>query len=306
MRIDFLGIEAFVSIAQRGSFQRAATHLNLSQTALSHRIRKLEADLGVKLFQRSTRQISLTPAGAELLPRAEHMLETLAQSYESLRSQGRDRLARLSIGCLPTIATCFLPGALTEFSRLWPDIAVQVHDNSAAEIAALVEQGVAEFGVTVLSAGRWDLEMKALMKERYVLLCPEGHALAGRTDVSWRDFEGMPLVRISPQTANRAILDDALGPRREFMHWRYEVQHVATAVQLVVESAALTVVPQLAFDPAARRGLVAVPIRNPIVKRTLGIVSRRGYPLSAPGQAFLDIIARRLQGAARVQDEAFS
>src|SRR5215217_7605187 len=69
MRIDFLGLHAFVAIAERGSFQHAAAHLNLSQTALSHRVRKLEEDLGVKLLSRTTREVSLTRAGLNLLPK---------------------------------------------------------------------------------------------------------------------------------------------------------------------------------------------------------------------------------------------
>jgi DNA-binding transcriptional LysR family regulator len=214
MRIDFLGVEAFLSIAERGGFQRASAHLNLSQTALSHRIRKLEADLGVKLFTRTTRQVSLTPAGVELLPKARAMLENLTESYEALRAQGRERQERLSIGCLPTIATYYLPSLLKEFSRRLPDINVRVHDNSANEIAALVEKGEAEFGITVLSASRWDLEMRPLIKERYVLLCPADHPLAAHASVSWSDFEGAPLVRISPQppTAPLSMRRSAVVP----------------------------------------------------------------------------------------------
>lgn len=295
MRIDFLGVEAFLSIAERGGFQRAATHLNLSQTALSHRLRKLEADLGVQLFTRSSRQVSLTPAGAELLPRARAMLANLTESYEALKARGRERQERLSIGCLPTIATYHLPALLAEFSRRRPDITVRIHDNSANEIAALVEKGEAEFGLTVLSAGRWDLEMKPLMKERYVLLCPQDHPLAARDSVEWRDFEGLPLVRISPQAANRAIIDEALGSRREFMLWRYEVQHLATAASLVASRVALTVAPSLAVDPAGLSGVKAVQIRNPSVTRTLGLVMRRGYPLSEAGEILREIILQRFR-----------
>ena len=67
-RIDYIGLEAFIAIAQLGTFARAADHLNLSQTALSHRIRKLEADIGMRLLLRTTREVSLTEAGQELLP----------------------------------------------------------------------------------------------------------------------------------------------------------------------------------------------------------------------------------------------
>ena len=295
MRIDFLGLEAFLSIAERGSFHGAAAHLNLSQTALSHRMRKLEDDLGVKLFTRTTRQVTLTPAGLELLPRARQMIDALSTSYEALRRQGRERQARLTIGCLPTIATYYLPPILREFSQAYPDITVHIQDAAAGQIADFVQKGEAEFGITIISANRWDLDMRPLLREPYVLLCQGKHPLAGKAQVSWADLEGVPLVRISPQAANRAIIDDALGSRREFMTWRYEVQHVATAVSIVLAGLALTVVPRLAIDVAGSPGLKAVPIVNPSVSRIVGVVSNRANPLSPAGENLLRLVAQRFR-----------
>jgi len=295
MRIDFLGIEAFLSIAESGSFHRAAAQLNLSQTALSHRVRKLEDDLGLKLFVRTTRKVSLTPAGLELLPRARSMVESLATSCEALRAQGQERQARITIGCLPTVATYYLPGILKEFADEWPEIVVHVRDNSANEIAALVQDGTAEFGITVLAAGSWDLEIRPLLKERYVLLCPLDHPLVKRDAVTWRELTGIPLVRISHQAANRAILDDAVGSRGEALNWRYEVQHIATAVGLVLEGAGLTIVPELEKVVASKLGLVGVPVRSPVVTRTLGAVTKRGVLVSTGGQALLELIVARFK-----------
>src|SRR5665647_304766 len=97
MRVDFLGLEAFLSIAERGSFQRAAAHLNLSQTAISHRMRKLEEELGLKLFARTTREVTLTRAGIDFLPKAQKAIGELEQSFDDLKQQGAKRRERLDI-----------------------------------------------------------------------------------------------------------------------------------------------------------------------------------------------------------------
>jgi DNA-binding transcriptional LysR family regulator len=304
VRIDFLGLEAFLGIAERGSFHGAADRLNLSQAALSHRMRRLEEDLGVKLFTRSTRRVALTPAGLELLPKVRVMMESLTGSYEALRQQGQEKQHRLSIGCLPTIATYYLPPILKVFSAQYPDISVDINDSSAGRIAEMVQNGEAEFGITIVSANRWDLETRPLLREPYVLLCPRDHALAARKQVTWSDFEGMPLIRISPKAANRMIIDDALGPRREFMTWRYEVQHVATAASMVLAGVALTVVPRLAIDVAGSNGLVAVPITNPSVARTVGVVTKHGLPLSEGGEALLKLIIRSLRSEDKQMSES--
>ena len=141
MQIDLLGLEAFMNIANCGSFKRAAGHLNLSQAALSHRLKKLEDNLGVALLARTTRHVIVTPAGLELLPVAQKMLQEVSSALDALRERGKSGHERLAIGCLPTLALLYLPSVLAEFATLNGRTPVQIYDNSAAEIAARVQRG---------------------------------------------------------------------------------------------------------------------------------------------------------------------
>jgi DNA-binding transcriptional LysR family regulator len=295
MRIDFLGLHAFVAIAERGSFQNAAAHLNLSQTALSHRIRKLEEDLGVKLLSRTTREVSLTQAGLNLLPKVKETIESLALSLDQLRHEGRSRQETLSIGCLPTIASGRLPRALQRFQERHPNVAVRIYDNSASEISDLVQSGTVEFGITLVASHRWDFEIEMLIKDPFTLVCSEEHPLASQPSVSWSDLSGEPLIRVSQQTGNRMIIDDALGSRREALNWRFEVQHLQTAIALAAAGVALTVVPRMALDVVGKRGLKLVPLRNPSIARQIGIVSRRGAPLSPMADELRRIILQTFE-----------
>lgn len=292
MRIDFLGLHAFVAIAERGSFQHAAAHLNLSQTALSHRIRKLEDDLGVKLLSRTTREVSLTQAGLTLLPKVKETIENLAVSLDELRREGRSRQETLAIGCLPTVASGRLPHALRLFQAQHPDVFVRIHDNSASEIAELVQSGAVEFGITLVAAHRWDFDIEMLIKDSFVLVCPEDHPLTAHASLSWAELAGEPLIRISARAGNRIIIDDALGSRRESQSWRFEVQHIQTAIALVRTGVALTVVPRLSVDTVDERGLRLIPLKNPSVTRQLGIVSKRGAPLSPLADELRKIVVR--------------
>jgi DNA-binding transcriptional LysR family regulator len=289
MRIDFPGLQAFLSIAERGSFSRAAAHLNLSQTALSHRIRKLEDDLGFQLLARTTRQVSLTPAGLELLPTARRMIGELSDAIDVLRTRGRKQQSHIAIGCLPTIAAYHLPLVLRKFNAIYPGTSIKIHDNSAGEIATLVQSGQAEFGVTIAANGVLDLAVIPLVKERFVLLCRRDNTLAQRRSIAWSQLGDAPLIRISPQAGNRALIDDALAHRREALNWRYEVQHLQTAVGMVGADIGIAIVPNMAVSPQAVAGLVAIPLRNPSVSRTVGIVLRRGQPITPPAQALVDL-----------------
>ena len=292
MRIDFLGLQAFVSVAERGSFLRAAAHLNLSQTALSHRMKKFEEDLGVTLLIRTTRQVSLTPVGLELLPKARKLMDELGTSLDRIREHGSQQDERVVIGCLPTIAAYQLPQLLHEFSAAHPGVAVKIYDNSSMEIAQLVQSGTAEFGLTIVSSNVADLDITVLAKEPFVLLCAQDDPFARRRFVNWSQLGNAPLIRISPQAGNRVLVDDALGRRREALNWRYEVQHLQSAVGMVLARVGIAVVPKMAANSPGMTGLVSVPLRNPSIHRTLGILMRRDKPLSRTAQALLQTIRR--------------
>jgi DNA-binding transcriptional LysR family regulator len=295
--IDFLGLEAFLSIAERGSFRKAAAHLNLSQTALSHRIRKFEEGLGLRLLARSTRQVTLTPAGIDLAGRARGPVEALTSALAELRAGAGRGQQSVTIGCLPTIAMHHVPRLLGDFAQLHPEVTVRVLDNSATEIAERVARGEAEFGITIVSANRFDLDIVPLLAEAFVLACPAGHELSRRAHVAWSELEGRRLVRVAPHTGNRALLDEALGARRDAMDWHYEVQHLATAISMVEAGLALAVVPRLAVDAAGSQAVVAVPLRDPAITRRLGVVSRKGAPLSPAAEALLGLLRRHFRGA---------
>jgi DNA-binding transcriptional LysR family regulator len=280
MRIDLLGLQAFVAISERGSFHLAAAHLNLSQTALSHRIRKLEDDLGAKLLDRTTRGVSLTRVGLELLPQVKDAIQQLGDSLSVLRSAELNRQDSLAIGCLPTLAAGYLPAAIEAFRERNPAVQLRIFDTSASGISELLQAGTISFGINMVAAHRWDFDIELLTMDPFCLVCREDHPLASKKAVEWTDLSGYPLTRVSQQTGNRILLDDALGSRREQLSWLYEVQHLYTAIELVRHGLALAVIPQLAMGKGKIQGLTTVLLKNPAVSRQIGIMTRRGVPIS--------------------------
>lgn len=293
MRVDYLGLEAFVAIADYGSFQRAAEALSLSQAALSHRLRKIEDDLGAPLLIRSSREVSLTAIGQGLLPEARALLKALHDSYESVRSGAQRQARTLAFACLPSIANAVMPPVLQSLSRDRPDIAFEVLDIPVDRIAGAVRNGAAEFGVTIVSAELSDLRLRPLVDEDYRLFVPGDHALAQRDFVTLEDIAGLKLARIRSQSKNRQLLDAAFGEMRDRILWHFEVQNATLAMRLVRAGVALTILPEsaIAMAPAS---LVAIPFRGVRLQRTLGIVSRRGVPISANATALLELIEAEL------------
>jgi DNA-binding transcriptional LysR family regulator len=295
MHLDLYGLQAFVAIAERGSFRAAASHLNLTQTALSHRIRKFEDGAGVTLLARTTRQVALTPAGAELLPRARRILDDMAAAMDRLQAIARQTEPRLAFGCLPTIAMVCLPDVIARFRDRHPAMAIRVFDGSASDIADKVQAGDADFGVTVAAASRWDLDLEPLVKEPFVLLSRREDGVTAREALAWSEIAELPLIRISAETGNRILIDDALGARKETLNWRYEVQRVTTAVALVGAGVGYAVLPQFAVRTLDRGLLATVPLTAPTVTRTLAVVTRKGHTLSPAAAFMLELIAAALR-----------
>lgn len=296
MRVDFLGLEAFLSIAERGSFQRAAAHLNLSQTAISHRMRKLEEELGLKLFARTTREVTLTRAGIEFLPKAQKAIAELEQSFDELKQQGAKRRERLDIACLPAFAVNYLPPILRKFHKAQPLVQVRIFETPSAAIAELVQSGEVEFGLSVIQTNRWDLDVETLSTSPLALSCPSRHALAKKNSVAWAELRNLPLIRVGSKTAIRPMIDDTLGAARLTLNWQYEVQHVETAVNLVEVGLGCAIVPSIDVELHRGRGLAAVPLRAPRLFCTYGLVTRRGTPLSPPAERLRGFLIDEMKG----------
>jgi DNA-binding transcriptional LysR family regulator len=293
MQIDFLGMQAFLAIVEQGGFQQAASHLNLSQTAVSHRIRKLESSLGVALLARTTREVTLTDAGRALLPRVRGAMREFELSYDALRQHSRTAPQWLAFGCLPTLAAHRIAPALARFREHHPLIAVRVFDNSIQEIAELVHAETTVFGISVATSNQYNLAVEPFAEEPFVLACRPDHPLAKRRGVPWDQLTGEVLIRISLPAGNSTAIDDALGERRLAMRWTYETQHTAVALNLVREGLGLTVVPSLSVPKGS--GLVTRPLLQPSITRRLAVLTRRGAVLSAPAQTLRDLLIAALR-----------
>ncbi|MBT2792742.1 LysR family transcriptional regulator [Paraburkholderia strydomiana] len=288
MQIDFLGMQAFLSIVESGGFQPAAAQLNLSQTAISHRIRKLEEGLGVRLLARTTRELTLTDAGRALLPRVRSAMRELEGSYDTLRQHRSSAPQWLTFACLPTLATSHIPNVLKRFAEAYPGIAVRMFDNSIAEIAELVDSESAAFGISVNSPTRFNLAIKRFAKEPFALVCPLGHRLLERDVVRWDDLIDDTLIRISLHAGNSTTIDDALGNRRTEFRWGYETQHTGAAIDFVRAGLGLTVVPCLAAT--SYPGVVALPLVEPQITRCLATVMRPENLLAPSAVALREMI----------------
>ncbi len=292
MSINFeaLDLRAFVAVIDLEGFHRAAETLNLSQSALSRRIQRLESAVGAALLERTTRRVALTTAGRELLPLVRRMLDEFDSSLFAMREVGRQRGGQITLACVPTAAFYFLPSVIARFNEQYPNIRFRILDLSANEGLESVARGEVEFGINLLGASDPELTFEPLIEDPFVLACRRDHPLANRDLLTWSDLEGQPLVAVSRTSGNRILLDTALVRAGVRLSWSYEVTHLSTSLGLVEAGLGISVLPKLATPQADHPIIVTRPIQNPEVSRTIGVVRRRGGRIAPAAERFLEML----------------
>jgi len=289
MKIDTLGVQAFIAVAEHGSFHRAAESLHITQTALTRRLQNLESFLGVKLADRTTRSVALTPIGRNFLPQARRLLTDLGLALVEIRETGRSLRGDVTIACVPTVGVHYLPRIVQRYAALHPDNRIRILDHASSDVAAAVLRREAEFGINMQGPHHPELASTPLLADRFVLVCRDDHPLAGRSRLPWRQLEPHALILAGSESGNRPLLDLALADGEIRLRSFYEVQRSSTAVGMVAEGVAAAVVPGLAVQKGAYPRLRVVPLVDPVVSRTLVLLSRRTAQLTPAAQALYDL-----------------
>jgi DNA-binding transcriptional LysR family regulator len=284
--VDLDALRAFVAVASHASFNDAAIELNLSGSALTRRIKRLEEALDVMLFERTTRNVALTASGELLLPRAQGVLRELDASLELVTEATRMRAGQLTIACIPTAAKLMLPGIVSSFHRRRPEVRLRLIEANLATVMQRVANGDAEFGIAFLVNESPDLDIDELLVDPYVLACPADHPLAAGEHVAWRELRPWPLIVSGSSSGNRRMLDAALRD----IDWRperlIEIEHLTTSLGLVEAGLGISIIPRCAVPREAGARIAIRPLVDPTVARTIGLIRRRDAVLSPIARDF--------------------
>ena len=289
MRInyDFGDLEAFLAVKETGSFHMAATRLNLSQSAVTRRIRKLEHALDSTLFERTTREVKPTLAAKRLQARAEAILEDAKETARAMRDESmafaHQRSALVTVATIPSVVAQLLSPALLAYRNSGQTARIRVLDSAANEVAVAVAEGEADFGICSIPMLEPTTSFEPLFDDCIVLALPLDHALADCTTIGWQDLEKMPLILPARGTGNRLLIDEAMARARQPLRWTYEVGRSSTALELVKNGVGAALLPQSSIGV----GQVATcMLEIPDIARPIGLLTRLGQS-EAPASAAL-------------------
>lgn len=302
INFDLNDLQAFRAVAELGSFRKAAEAVSISQPALSRRIDKLEEALGVRLFERTTRSVALTTIGRVFARSAEQLLDDLDAALLGIRDVSSSRLGHVTIACVPSVAYYFLPNVISTFRRRFPRIRIKLLDSSANDVLAAVISGEADFGVSFMGSQDSEVEFKVLLQERFVAACRRDHPLARKKRVTWNELYEYEYVSVDKTSGNRLLLDQALSAVAPRVASVCETRHVTSMLGLVEAGIGVAAVPSMAMPAPDHPVLTSVPLVEPVVTRRVGIVRRRGRPLTPAAQEFHRTIVEMRRGKSAKSD----
>ena len=294
-KFDLPDLQAFNAIANLGSFRAAAQSIHLSQPAISRRIDKLEAALGVKLLERSTRRVSLSAVGHEFARKTQGILDELDSTLLGIEALAVQRTGTVSISCVPSATRYFLPLVMQRFHAQFPKIRIRIHDAHASEVLTTVLHGETDFGINFIGQKEAGIVFKPLLQERFVLACRRDHPLATRRSVRWEELVNHQVLSVGKSSGNRLLMDLELAQLSQRVQPIFEARHIQTLLGLVEAGLGVAAVPQLAMPRAthnaAAHALIGVALTSPSVKRSLGLISRRATSLSPAAAQLYQFIA---------------
>ena len=293
-------LEAFEKVASSGSFRAAAQALFVSQPALSRTIRVAEDVLGTRLFDRDTRHVELTPSGQQLLPIARRILMEFDSAFSELSQFLDGRRGHVTIAALPSIGVAVLPRAIATLRRQLPDVGFSLEEAPAEPLLKLVEQGTADFGITVEPRPDARLRYTHLFDDPFMLVCRRDDPLARLKKASWTAFADRPFISSSSLGSIGPILDAVLLRQGIELEAAFEYPSVAVGGAMVAEGLGITALPRLALQLVGSDGLATVPLQRPAVSRRIGIVTRVGRSLSPAAAGMVRyLVAELAAGAGR-------
>lgn len=289
INFDLNDLLAFRAVAELGNFRRAAESVHLSQPAFSRRIDKLEQALGVRLLERTTRRVTLTAVGRDFERKVRELLDDLDSTLLAIRGVAATRMGEVTVACVPSTVYYYLSQVIRRYHERCPKVRVRVMDAGANEVLAAVARGEADFGLNFIGAQEGELEFKPLVEERFVAACRRDHPLARSRRVTWAQLGDYDHITIARSSGNRVLLDQALAGVPNRPQAIYEAQHVTTTLGLVEAGLGIAVVPSMAMPGPDHPLLVSLPLVDPVVTRKVGLIRRRGRPLSPAAQQLYDL-----------------
>jgi DNA-binding transcriptional LysR family regulator len=290
LNVTLRQLRVFIEVSRLRSFSRAGDEIGLTQSAVSRCVRELESEIGLKLIDRTTREVQLTDVGVNLVGTVSRLLADLDEALREVRDLGQQKRGRVIVAASPTIACRLMPRVVAAALAQFPLVTLSLRDDVQSDVLRKVKSGEVDFGVVVGPFSADDLHGEPVMTDSFCLVARGDHPLARGKAVAWASLAGQPLVMLDQASGSRPIIDAVMQEHGVEADVVQELGHPATVFGLVEAGVGVSVLPWLALPLPADSSLVALPL-VPRAERTVELVRRRDRSLSPAAESVWSLIA---------------
>lgn len=273
-------LEVFLVIESTRNLTAAAARLHVSQSALSRTLQLIEDTMQARLFDRNPRALTLTQAGAALLPIAKRLVGEFYESFGQFDDYIGGRQGRVVVVGLPSAVVALMPKAIRRLSVESPGVEVKVLGQVEQQALAAVREGSVDFALATQSTSRTGLNFTEIVTDEYVLICPKSDPFAKFRSVKWSALERRSFVAMAASSSVRPTTDRVFTELGTAVDIRYEADNIALMGPMVAAGLGISATPHLALSLTDCSELAIVRLTHPRVQRVVGILQRTEIPLS--------------------------
>lgn len=289
-------LRAFAAVAEHRHFTRAAAELHVAQPALSQQVRRLEAELGVELFRRTSRSVALTQAGRLLLPRARAILTEVAAAEEDVQALRGELAGRVVLGAMQSLGPLDLAGLLSDFHARHPSVDVVLREDTTLRMLRMLAADELDLAIATvdreLPAG---LTARHMYQEDLVLAVAPDHPLATRRRLRVAELPSDPFIYFRSGSGLRTATERALAEAGIQPRVRFETNDLPRVRSLVARGLGVAIMPRSDTEGAGPP-VAAVALGPPPLRRTVGLVWRDARRRPTAAEAFLRFVLERIEG----------
>jgi len=289
-------LRAFLLVAQHKSFSRAAGALFITPSGLSVLIRELETQLGVRLFDRTTRHVALTPSGADLLAVAQRSLQEIDGAMSRIGRTRSETAVSLSIGAPPLLMASILAPAIKEFRSHRPELRFELFDGATSIIMQKVESGELDMGLGVFFKHLAGVRRTPLFRFSLALIRAEKDPAFRPATAAWSALKGDQLISLAPSTPMQQFVDEHLARAGVMGQPALVVNYLNTQIAMVEVGEGMAIIPSYAQLACRDRKVVMSRLTNPVVHVDACQVRLAGRKLPPIAEEFTSFLPSHFAG----------
>ncbi len=298
-------LETFLAVAELGSFSKAAERLSLAQPSITNRVQRLERDLRTRLFERTTRAVTLTQEGERLRARVEPVMRSLQSIIDDFCEQAEMRSQMVVVAATPMLATVLMPPIISRFIKANPTVQVELQDQITERLPSDIRAGRVDFALVARQPPAEGIAFESVTADPFAVIGPRGHPALESGRVSVSALTRYPFLILGAHRAQFGELAAEASSKGMTLQAVRTVKNVSTLLGLVAEGLGLTMLPRIILrvvSVADDTRFALASLDGVALTREYGIASLAGREWSPGTRAFAaalrsELLAQNVPGA---------